>query len=261
MKNEITIFENPMFGKMRTLETDDGKVLFCGKDVAAALGYSDTRHAVSSFCRYGVKCPVPHPQSPNKIIEMTFIPESDVYRLAFGSKLPTAERFTDWVTEEVLPSIRKTGKYEMKNNSAIEKPDSYMIENPIERAKRWIEEQEEKIALENKIKADEPLVEFAQNISNTNDLVSVGEFAKIFSNGEYKIGRNKLFAWLRDNGYLNSYNEPYQKWLNADILYVIEKLYTNNKTNETYINIQTYITGKGQIYLSEQLKEYFEKGE
>jgi prophage antirepressor-like protein len=113
--NEVTIFNNPEFGEIRTLETNDGKVMFCGKDVAAALGYSDTRHAVSSFCRYGVKRPVPHPQSPNKTIEMTFIPESDVYRLAFGSKLPTAEKFTDWVTEEVLPTIRRTGSYGAPN--------------------------------------------------------------------------------------------------------------------------------------------------
>ena len=113
--NEVTIFNNPEFGEIRTLETNDGKVLFCGKDVAAALGYSDTRHAVSSFCRYGVKRPVPHPQSPNKTIEMTFIPESDVYRLAFGSKLSAAEKFTDWVTEEVLPTIRRTGSYGRQN--------------------------------------------------------------------------------------------------------------------------------------------------
>ena len=112
--NEIQIFNNPEFGEIRTLETTDGKALFCGKDVAEALGYKDTRHAVSASCRYGVKCTVPHPQSPDKTIEMTFIPESDVYRLTFGSKLPTAEKFTDWVTEVVLPSIRKTGSYTAK---------------------------------------------------------------------------------------------------------------------------------------------------
>lgn len=112
--NEIQIFNNPEFGEIRTLETTDGKAMFCGKDVAEALGYKDTRHAVSASCRYGVKCTVPHPQSPGKTIEMVFIPESDVYRLTFGSKLPTAEKFTDWVTEVVLPSIRKTGSYTAK---------------------------------------------------------------------------------------------------------------------------------------------------
>jgi prophage antirepressor-like protein len=117
--NEIQIFNNPEFGEIRTLETTDGKALFCGKDVAEALGYKDTRHAVSASCRYGVKCTVPHPQSPDKTIEMIFIPESDVYRLTFGSKLPTAEKFTDWVTEVVLPSIRKTGSYTAKPDDKL----------------------------------------------------------------------------------------------------------------------------------------------
>ena len=116
-ENKLTVFSNPDFGEIRTLETDDGKVLFCGKDVAEALGYKDARHAVSASCRYGVKCTVPHPQSPGKTIEMTFIPESDVYRLAFGSKLDSAEKFTDWVVEEVLPSIRKTGAYDIRKDS------------------------------------------------------------------------------------------------------------------------------------------------
>lgn len=96
---------------VRTAETDDGKVLFCGKDVAEALGYTNPRDALTKHCRCVAKRDVPHPQSPDKTIEMTFIPESDVYRLAFGSKLPTAERFTDWVTEEVLPAIRRNGSY------------------------------------------------------------------------------------------------------------------------------------------------------
>ena len=267
MKNEITIFENPEFGKVRTLEIN-GEPWFVGKDVAEILGYSNASKAVSTHIDNDDKCFVmlniadsQNGNVPTGQTKTAIINESGLYSLILASKMCSVKKFKHWITSEVLPSIRKTGKYEMKNNSAIEKPDSYMIENPIERAKRWIEEQEEKIALENKIKADKPLVDFAQNISDTNDLVSVGEFAKIFSNGEYKIGRNKLFAWLRDNGYLNSYNKPYQKWLNADILYVIEKPYTNNKTNETCINIQTYITGKGQIYFSERLKEYFEKGE
>lgn len=113
--NEVTIFNNPEFGEIRTLETNDGKVLFCGKDVAAALGYSNQRDALAKHCKGVAKRDVPHPQSPNKTIEMTFIPESDVYRLAFGSKLSTAEKFTDWVTEEVLPTIRRTGSYGRQN--------------------------------------------------------------------------------------------------------------------------------------------------
>ena len=126
--NEVTIFNNPEFGEIRTLETEDGKVLFCSIDVATALGYAKPNNAVSAHCRCALKQGVPHPQSPDKTIEMTFIPESDVYRLAFGSKLPTAEKFTDWVTEEVLPTIRKHGAYVTDDilEQSIRDPD-YMI--------------------------------------------------------------------------------------------------------------------------------------
>lgn len=108
--NELQIFNHPEFGQVRTYE-DNGNILFCGIDVAFALGYVKPHGALSSHCRYAQKRGVPHPQSPDKMMEMVFIPESDLYRLVFRSKLPSAEKFTDWVTEEVLPSIRRTGAY------------------------------------------------------------------------------------------------------------------------------------------------------
>lgn len=115
--NKLAVFSNPDFGEVRTLVKEDGTVLFCGSDVAKSLGYSNQRDALARHCRCVVKRDVPHPQSPDKTIEMTFIPESDVYRLAFGSKLDSAEKFTDWVVEEVLPSIRKTGAYDIRKDS------------------------------------------------------------------------------------------------------------------------------------------------
>lgn len=115
--NALAIFNNPEFGDIRTLETEDGDVLFCGKDVATALGYSDTAQAVRKHCKGVVETPTP---SNGGIQKMKFIPESDVYRLAFGSKLESAERFTDWVVEEVIPSIRKTGGYTAKPTNPIQ---------------------------------------------------------------------------------------------------------------------------------------------
>ncbi len=108
--NDIAIFEHHEFGRVRTL-IEDGEVLFAGSDVASALGYDQPHKAVERHCRYGMKRTVPHPQSQDKTIEMNFIPESDLYRLVFRSKLPNAEKFTDWVVEEVLPTLRKTGTY------------------------------------------------------------------------------------------------------------------------------------------------------
>ena len=107
---KIQMFESPEFGQVRTL-TENGEVLFCGLDVAQALGYAKPHDALKRHCRYSVKRRVPHPQAADKQIEMLFIPEPDLYRLIFGSKLPTAEKFTDWVTKEILPAIRKTGVY------------------------------------------------------------------------------------------------------------------------------------------------------
>lgn len=114
--NEMTVFQNSEFGSVRTLE-EDGKVLFCGNDVARALGYSKPRDALRAHCKGVVKHDgVSYTTNQHGITTaqhntMSFIPESDVYRLAFQSKLPGAEKFTDWVTEEVLPSIWRTGGY------------------------------------------------------------------------------------------------------------------------------------------------------
>ena len=103
----LTVFESAQFGSIRTL-VEDGKVLFCGNDVARALGFTRPKDAVHDHCRGAVKRRLP---TEGGVQEMNFIPESDLYRLAFQSKLPGAVRFTDWVTEEVLPSIRRTGGY------------------------------------------------------------------------------------------------------------------------------------------------------
>lgn len=120
--NELTLFNNPDFGEIRTLKTNDGKVLFCGADVAKALGYAKPNNAIQAHCRYTLKQSVPHPQNPDKTIEMTFIPESDIYRLTFSSKLPNAEKFTDWIAEEVIPSIMRTGSYSMNGKAKKTSP-------------------------------------------------------------------------------------------------------------------------------------------
>lgn len=108
--NQMEIFKNPEFGSVRVID-EDGKYLFCGMDVAAALGYSNPRDAIARHCRCVVKRDVPHPQNPDRKISMTFIPEGDIYRLIVHSKLPSAERFERWVFDEVLPSIRQHGAY------------------------------------------------------------------------------------------------------------------------------------------------------
>ena len=105
--NHVEIFKNPEFGSVRIID-ENGKYLFCGTDVARALGYARPNEAVSKHCRGTLKRRTP---TAGGIQEMLFIPEGDVYRLIVHSKLPSAERFERWVFDEVLPSIRQHGAY------------------------------------------------------------------------------------------------------------------------------------------------------
>lgn len=122
MENELMIFNNPEFGEIRTIE-EDGKVLFCGSDVAKALGYSKPQNAIDRHCKCALKRGIPHPQSPDKTIEMLFIPEGDIYRLAAKSELPGADKFESWIFDDVLPSIRKHGAYMTPDTLATVNPD------------------------------------------------------------------------------------------------------------------------------------------
>lgn len=110
MNQQLQVFNHEQFGDVRIIE-EDGRVLFCGKDVAKALGYTNPQKAIRDHCRYRTNRSVPHPQSLGKLLDIVSIPEGDVYRLITHSKLPAAERFEKWVFDEVLPTIRKTGGY------------------------------------------------------------------------------------------------------------------------------------------------------
>ena len=104
---QLQVFTNEAFGRVRTMQ-EDGKILFCGTDIAKALGYSNPRDALARHCRGGVIRDTP---TDSGIQPINFIPEGDVYRLIVRSKLPSAEQFERWVFDEVLPSIRQTGGY------------------------------------------------------------------------------------------------------------------------------------------------------
>lgn len=105
--NDLQIFNNPQFGEVRTI-TEDGVTLFCGSDVAKALGYKKPQNAIATHCKGALKRGIP---TNGGIQEMLFIPEGDIYRLAARSELPGADAFERWIFDEVLPSIRKTGAY------------------------------------------------------------------------------------------------------------------------------------------------------
>ena len=105
--NQMEIFNNPEFGSIRVIE-ENGKYLFCGSDVAGALGYSNPRDALRRHCKGVVKRDT---LTDGGLQQLSFLPEGDVYRLIVHSKMPSAERFERWVFDEVLPTIRKQGAY------------------------------------------------------------------------------------------------------------------------------------------------------
>ncbi len=116
----LKIFENSQFGSVRTLVDEHDHVLFCGNDVAVALGYKNPSRDINRHCKNMVeRCTT---DSVGRLQQMLFIPEPDVYRLIFRSQLPTAEAFERWVVEEVLPTIRKTGTYTIHQQLAELQP-------------------------------------------------------------------------------------------------------------------------------------------
>lgn len=243
--NELKLFNNPDFGNVRTLETDDGKVMFCGKDVAAALGYVNTAKAVREHCKGVTEMDTP---TNGGIQTLKFIPESDVYRLAFGSKLPNAERFTDWVAEEVIPSIRKHGAYMTDDalKKALQSPD-FLIQLAMELKT----EKEKRKQLESKIEDDRPKTVFADAVSVSNTSILIGDLAKLIRQNGYEIGQKRLFSWLRDHGYLmqggSSMNMPTQRSMERGWFEIKETVITHSD-GHTSINKTPKVTGKGQIY-------------
>ena len=133
---ELQLFTNELFGNVRAININ-GKVMFVGKDVATCLGYKDTAQAIRNHCKGVVETTTP---TNGGVQTMKVITQYDVIRLIMKSRLPQAQEFEKWVIEEVIPQVLTTGTYSIKQ-------DSYMIEDPVERAKRWIEEYEEKKAL------------------------------------------------------------------------------------------------------------------
>lgn len=254
MENMIQTFVNEEFGSLRTLE-ENGKILFCGKDVAMALGYSNTKDAIKRHCRWGVKHALPHPQSPNKTIEMFFIPEGDVYRLIAHSRLPAAERFEEWIFDEILPTIRRTGGYVGNEEMFVE---SYLpfaddaVKNLFRLNLMTIRQ------LNEKIRRDEPLVQFANQVADTENVIDIGKMAKLANEENIRIGRNALFRWLKGRKILMSNNIPYQQFIDRGYFVVKESVYEQYGMQKTYQ--QTYVTGKGQQYIIRLLKEYFREG-
>lgn len=255
-KNSFTIFSNAEFGEVRTIMIDS-KPYFCASDIAKALGYSNPRKAILDHCKGVTKRDTP---TSGGVQSISYINEGDVYRLIVKSKLPSAEKFESWVMDEVLPTIRKHGAYMTDNiiEKTLTDPD-YLIQLATtlkeERQARLQAEESQRIA-ERKLEEQKPLVTFATHVTKTSDTVDMGEFAKIVAKEKINVGRNRLFTWLREQGYLMTNNVPYQRYINNGYFKVIE---VSKITSYGKINVfpKTLVTGKGQIFLVERLREEF----
>lgn len=243
------LFTSMQFGDVRTLETNAGKVLFCGTDVAKALGYADAPKAIKAHCKENgwVICPVI--DSMGRRQSAKFITEGNLYRLIAHSKLPEAERFEKWIFEEVLPTIRRNGAYmtERTLEQALESPDFL-----IELATKLKHEQEERRRLEAQAEADRPKVLFADAVSVSKTSILVGDLAKILKQNGVEIGANRLFQWMREHGYLiarkgSDYNSPTQRAMEMGLFAVKETVVTHSD-GHTSISRTPKVTGKGQVY-------------
>lgn len=244
-ENAIKIFENEEFGQIRIIEKD-GEAWFVGKDVATALGYKEPTKAAREKVDVEDKG-VSKIDTPSGTQEMIIINESGLYSLVLSSKLPSAKKFKRWVTNEVLPSIRKHGAYMTPETlqAAILNPDTM-----IQLCQVLKEEQEKRKALEVKVEEDKPKVQFAEAVDSSPSSILVGTLAKLITQNGVKIGQNKLYEWMRQNGYLISqgsrHNEPTQKAMELGLFEVREQVYDRNGVN--FVSKTTMVTGKGQQY-------------
>lgn len=235
--NKVKIFNSEEFGDVRTV-TINGDPWFVGKDVAAALGFTNPRDAIST-----------HVFDEDKGVEsidtlggkqkMTVINESGLYALVFGSRLKSAQRFKHWVTSEVLPAIRKTGSYQAPQGKEL-------LALAVLEAQKTIEEQSKAI------ERMKPKVIFADAVETSHTSILIGDLAKLLKQNGVETGQKRLFDWMREKGYLikrkgSDWNMPTQKAMNMKLFEVKEST-VNNPDGSVRINRTTKVTGRGQTY-------------
>ncbi|HGO1169639.1 TPA: phage antirepressor KilAC domain-containing protein [Streptococcus pyogenes] len=230
--------------EVRTV-TIDNEPYFVGKDVADILGYSNSRDALSKHVDTEDKL-TSQIATAGQMRNQTIINESGLYSLILSSKLPQAKEFKRWVTSEVLPAIRKQGAYvtDYKAVDLLTNPNALgnFLQGLTEQVKH----------LETKIEKDKPKVLFADAVSASKSSCLIGELAKILKQNGINIGQNKLFQWLRANGYLisrrgESWNQPTQKSMQLG-LFELKKTAINHSDGHTTTNVTPKVTGKGQQY-------------
>ena len=243
MENVIQTFVNEEFGTVRTL-MKDGQPWFVANDVANALGYSKPRNAVATHVDEDDALKQGVIDSLGRTQQMTFINESGFYSLVLASRLPNAKKFKRWVTAEILPTIRRTGGYVGNEDMFVE---SYLpfaddaVKNLFRLNLITIRQ------LNEKIRKDEPLVQFANQVADTENVIDIGRMARLAKAENIRIGRNRLFRFLKECGVFMTNNLPYQQYIERGYFVVKESLFEAHGVMKTYQ--QTYVTGRGDAPL------------
>lgn len=241
--NDLKIFKNSEFGEIRTI-IKDNEPWFVAIDICKCLDIKNTTDALKRLdederTRFNL----------GRQGETNVVNEYGLYNLVLASRKPEAKKFKRWVTHEILPAIRKHGAYMTGETleKALTSPDFL-----IDLATRLKQEQEARKLLEEKVEEDKPKVLFADSVETSSNSCLVGELAKIISQNGYEIGQNRLFKWLRDNGYLikkkgESFNLPTQYSMDLGLM-EIKKRSINNPDGTVRTTSTPKVTGKGQIY-------------
>ena len=225
--------------------TIEGEPYFVGKDVAEVLGYSNSRKAnadhVDSEDKGVTKC-----YTLGGTQQTTIINESGLYSLILSSKLPKAKEFKHWVTSEVLPTIRKHGAYMTDAKAAAIVTDKGSLADLLQQAAEQLKRKDIQI------EQMKPKALFADAVSTSDTPILVGELAKILHQNGVSMGQNRMFRWLRDNGYLiskkgTSYNMPTQRAMELGLFKIKENAITHSDGHVT-ITKTPKATGKGQVY-------------
>ena len=243
--NDLHIFENKDFGKVRTV-TLNGAPWFVAADVCRALDIANSRDAVKRLD--DDERGVVSTDTLGGVQEMTVVNESGLYSLVLGSRKPEAKQFKRWITHEVIPAIRKTGGYVNNDDLFV---NTY-LPNADDTTKALFRSTLETIRAQNaKLEEYKPKAIFADAVSASKSSILVGELAKILQQNGVAIGQNRLFAWLRNNGYLccygERYNMPTQRSMEMS-LFEIKETTINNPDGSIRVSRTVKVTGKGQQY-------------
>ena len=241
---ELQIFQNNVFGQVRVVE-QDGEPWFVAKDVCNCLELSNSRKALSRLDDDEKGVTLSDTLGGKQ--EMATVNEYGLYSLVLSSRKPEAKEFKRWITHEVIPSIRKYGSFNMAIPRTL--PDALTA------YANEIEAHQKTQAL---LEAQRPKVLFADSVAASHTSILVGELAKILhQNGIKDMGQNRLFTWMRNNGYLISrkgtdYNSPTQKAMELG-LFQIKETIVSHADGHTSISKTTKVTGKGQQYFINKL--------